>query len=553
MTTWQKDTTGKEALYVDFLVPLEELDLEYNARIIYKYHARHPIHKSNSMAESDRKDGNFYFGQSDFYMAIVKYNRGLWFAEKESEQMALLYANRSACFKNMKMFNECLIDIELTKASKCPQRVMAKLDARKIECLELQHTSIEPTNTPKLSFETHRDFPCIANVLQVEFDRQLGSRLTTTKNLQVGQTVLIEDFYFSDSYMEECSTCTICQKLYKNLVPCEDCTLALLCHDCMQSGLHRFECSIREFPCFTFNKELETVQKPVIRSIFMAVQNFPNVADLMVFVEDAIENGMESLSISDEKSKYRSFISLNPSANNIDLMWIYRIYKLLLKIPEIAAYFSGEKYRRFLMHLIKHHIRIFLRNFMIDSVIGGTLPNYFTCAIGCLSPHIQHSCTPNTILYMDHGVIVGKVIRPIKPGEQLCTVNTPALCWSFAETKDYLERINGIHCQCETPPIFNDGMLGFDCNFVLLSNSITRKGDYETDQPLRKALFKRVFTEFGHSMWTSKLMKVCLDYYIEMHKRSSIITTIRRDFKNEESAIARKRYGNKFNFNEKID
>lgn len=312
-------------------------------------------------------------------------------------------------------------------------------------------------------------------------------------------------------------------------------------------------CYVREFPCYTFDRELETVQKPIIRSIYLAVQIFPNANDLMDFVHDTIENGMETLSWNDEKSKYRSFLTLNTTANPIELMWVYRICRPLLQSPEIAAKFPSEKHRRFLMHLIKHHIEIFLRNFLIDSVIGGTIPTYFTCGIGCLASHLKHSCTPNIILYMNHGTIVGKVIQPIKSGEELCTVNTPALRWSFDQTKDYLARINGIHCQCEPPPIFYEAILANDGNFLLLSENISRKSDYETDQMLRTSLFNRVFTNFGHDMWTSLLMKVCLDFYIEMHKRSSIITTIRRDYKEKEGALARKLHGTKFNYNQEID
>lgn len=229
MTTWQKESTDKEAFFVDLFSP--DFDEKYNARTKYEYHARHPEGKSNAMAESDRKDGNFFFGQGNWYMAIVKYNRGLWFAENGSEQMGLLYANRSLCFKKMNMFDKCLIDIELAKAANVPQHLMAKLDARQSECLISQHANKEPTNTPKLSFEKHPEFPCAANVLRVEFNRKSDSRVTATKNLQVGATVLVEDFCFADSYMEECSTCTVCQKLYMNLVPCGDYTLALLCYD----------------------------------------------------------------------------------------------------------------------------------------------------------------------------------------------------------------------------------------------------------------------------------------------------------------------------------
>lgn len=64
------------------------------------------LKKNDVIALHKRKEGNSYFGRHQWKDAMELYNESLCFSENGLEQMSLAYANRSACFFNLKMYIE---------------------------------------------------------------------------------------------------------------------------------------------------------------------------------------------------------------------------------------------------------------------------------------------------------------------------------------------------------------------------------------------------------------------------------------------------------------
>lgn len=79
--------------------------------------------KKDEIALHLRKEGNKSYCRSEMVRAIEKYNASLCFAENDSEQIGLAYANRSSCYFQLNRYNECLIDIELAKKANYPERI----------------------------------------------------------------------------------------------------------------------------------------------------------------------------------------------------------------------------------------------------------------------------------------------------------------------------------------------------------------------------------------------------------------------------------------------
>lgn len=68
--------------------------------------------------------------------AIELYNRAICAAKNSSSELAgLAYGNRPACFFKLKMYEKCLVDINLAKEANFPHRLMSKLDKRHDDCL----------------------------------------------------------------------------------------------------------------------------------------------------------------------------------------------------------------------------------------------------------------------------------------------------------------------------------------------------------------------------------------------------------------------------------
>lgn len=89
----------------------------------------------------------------------------------------------------------------------------------------------------------------------------------------------------------------------------------------------------------------------------------------------------------------------------------------------------------------------------------GEFIDHLTCTI-------NHSCNPNTVLFVEKGHVVARSLRVIQPGDELtiCYVDSMA---PVASRRAALERDHFFHCYCKFPQIIP---LGFDatdniCNF----------------------------------------------------------------------------------------
>lgn len=99
-----------------------------------------------------------------------------------------------------------------------------------------------------------------------------------------------------------------CGKMNTNLVPCENCTHALFCKDmCKEKKrFHQMECRIQP-------RDRGYHEMDIIRSILFAIDFFPNVAELVKFVEQAVgTNSQRNIPVHllDSHAKYQAFLQL---------------------------------------------------------------------------------------------------------------------------------------------------------------------------------------------------------------------------------------------------
>lgn len=145
----------------------------------------------------------------------------------------------------------------------------------------------------------------------------------------------------------------------------------------------------------------------------------------MDFVKQTIQSDPKELpdSLSDDKSKYQSFLKLPINDGLLGpeelVVIIFEVYNILQKIPKIDSMFKARKERRFLMHLIGQHVQIVQNNSVQGCV--KVKEQSVTCYnhIPLMEKYFQHSCAPNVISCEGEGNHVFITIRPIKKGEQL--------------------------------------------------------------------------------------------------------------------------------------
>lgn len=247
---WKKEKNCDN--FVDLLPPLPSetwndlLEVNHSAATHKFRDMRIDPVKNDDISNEFRDAGNQLFKAKEWRAAMEYYNQSLRFAENGSDSISLAYANRSACFLRMKKYIQCLNDIVLAKENNYPKRLMQKLNDRETQCLEqmAESDSDQGEIEPKLSFPPDRNFPCLANVLAIQYSKKFGRHIVARHDIGVGETVLIEEpFSFAYNAIDR-TLCSTCLKHMKNFIPCCNCVDAMFCNkNCLESNaIHAIAC-----------------------------------------------------------------------------------------------------------------------------------------------------------------------------------------------------------------------------------------------------------------------------------------------------------------------
>lgn len=452
---WQKESNTDGALYVDLLrntdYPLAE------SRLHRKKNSAHSLRT--------RTEGNRKFAQNDIEGAMELYNQSISFAEKDSEHLALAYANRSSCFLRLQMYERCLVDIQMAKAANYPERLMTKLDDRQRECLKRKSSVVTIAPEPMLSFDANEKLPGMADVLDIEKNDQFGRLIRANRDINIGETVLIEEDFIHIVYGLEMNRCDNCSKDKMNLIPCDNCADAMYCNEkCANNNFHEAECDMMLGAEDCCDGESLTF---LLRSVVIAINTFTTVNELLEFVEKSRESDPKDITESVETSisKYRTFFKLASTVTNkrvIDqLKCAYFIYHAIMG-STLGDKFDTTASQRFLTHLIIHHGLIIRANAFsgytdpLNGIFGQTAVadddnRQYQREIHLLTSYFNHSCIPNIIKLGKDNVAVCKAVLPIKKGEQLFVtyIDDEAFEMSEKQRNDQLEWMYGFRCKCE--------------------------------------------------------------------------------------------------------
>lgn len=193
--------------------------------------------KNDKLSETFRAEGNKFYAARHFFEALIKYNESLCCASLESENLGLAFANRSAAYFEVKLYEKSLKNVELARLHKYPVKNLEVLDKREEKCREMMKSRV-PLNDPwtffKLSHETSKRLPFVVNCLELRVNEKFGKHIVTNQNLKVGDVLAIErpfcNVLLSESNFVEVEVsnkfqrCTNCLKDNAlDLIPCEKC------------------------------------------------------------------------------------------------------------------------------------------------------------------------------------------------------------------------------------------------------------------------------------------------------------------------------------------
>lgn len=478
--------------------------------------------KNDEMSLDFRIDGNNKFQEKEWLEAMSSYNQSLCYAEIGSKNVSLAYANRSACFFHLKMYDKCLVDIELAKQANYPNDLMPKLDKRRKDCLKLMETF---ESKYKLSYEADKKFPEMANVLEIRCNNKFGRHVIAKTDIPAGQTILVEKPFIARFVNTNYNNCAVCVNISMNFIACSQCTTALFCNsDCANANeMHKMDCA-EHFQYSGSGSPLEYY----IGAIFFIINNFTNVENFIEFVEAAIKKKRKGAphSLDNVKSKLRALLQF--SSNNYGnteksqdhhLSEAYTIYNTLLLRKSIQNLFETEQEKRFLMHLVLH-LKCVMSN-------NGFTSRQIKMSIYIISSYFNHACASNMIgMNTDENLRFSKTTRPIKAGQQLFInyfddVNSED---TVDECQARIYKNFGFRCKCERckPNMIlwamNSNNMQSDEDYQLLhiqNNDIMNDGVGTIDEERRKIVGKKIvdlLNRFGDKHWCDELAALVASY-----------------------------------------
>jgi SET and MYND domain-containing protein 4 len=439
--------------------------------------------KSDAKAEKLRAEANRHYVQKDFYDALLKYNESLCFAEAESENMGLAYANRSAVYIEMRLFDKCLRNIELAKLNHYPEKNLEILNKRASKCAEMaKQQKVESGQDDvwscfQLSHPPNGKLPFIADCLELKSDMKYGRHIVTNRLLNVGDIIAIEEPAFkvikADSRYSTCFESNAFQRcancLHENLlslIPCPSCCKTMYCSvDCMNAARrhHQYECEIVD--------ELLTsgLMHIVLRMFFEGlslfdgdiheVERFLAGHDGSMTIFDLDCKSSNASAAEDGKRRFLATVSLARSDETMSLDDYENAFQKTDKLEKLWN--SHEKFIRKLLSRL-----VTVGTLYVHGIGGWPLkhiqfddddpknPSFFQQLIGngcyLFCSLLNHSCAPNLKrLNVDDKVVI-IVSRQIKQGGQLFDSYRPNFNNQFkAQRQEALLKDYGFVCDCE--------------------------------------------------------------------------------------------------------
>lgn len=269
------------------------------------------------------------------------------------------------CFLRLKQYALCLADIERAKRNNYPARLISKLETRRIECEELLTANGDAglqREEPKLSFEADQKIPCFAEGLEMKFSEDHRNHITTNRDFDIGQTVIVERALFFGS-LSVCECCENCLKRNVNLIPCENCNIAMFCsEECRDAANERFHDAL----CNTENSCGKPMQQLLLQSLIIAIKTFSTAAALMNAVEKFRTLNSNEISFDDqEKRDYFQFFKIRTNVHKFtaerknELMRnAMEVVEIIKSVSSVQSMFRSTKMAQFLSHLAVHHMHI---------------------------------------------------------------------------------------------------------------------------------------------------------------------------------------------------
>ncbi|CAH2984269.1 unnamed protein product [Chilo suppressalis] len=397
--------------------------------------------KSEVTSNHHRSAGNAAYLKADYRATLEHYNKALLCAPKGSSALALAYSNRSALLLTLKLYQECLTDIERCLDLDCPPGVVAKLMKRKRDAeanINLNDNFTEHVMTKlctellALKSPRNPDIPCASTDINVVVDSGMP-KVVTTKAVTIGTVLAIEQAYIStENAAYKLISCHYCQNVNTNMIPCDNCCTALFCNDtCKKKCIAEYHSVVCKL-----SMAIETSPEEMLSYVKAAIKLRNSFNSWEEFNEVSLLLGPDRIKISEPSQIYNGEIKFSILNVSKERHFTHgRIYNCAMAFAQIiccivqkGSFFpdkSDDKinairsFSRVLMHIgMNASVIDVLSCVSIMSLKGRELG--LTCkGIYPLIGKLRHSCNPNVLAIGLNNRIALLALQPMPQGTEL--------------------------------------------------------------------------------------------------------------------------------------
>ncbi|CAH0405774.1 unnamed protein product [Chilo suppressalis] len=353
-----------------------------------------PVKKDLERARQLKEEGNKAVLKGDWVKALLWYSQSmLYMPAKESDELAILFANRSAALNHLEQYEETLTDIKRCLALGYPRHLRYKVFERKARTLLVLKrnkeaitafqdtiTALDEANKldkekrqkirtdaklmleilnkglvlagnpkdpeplkklppkPKLPGKHNANYPAASEAIHIDQDEERGRFATATRDIQVGEILLVEKPHSGVLLGEYAGThCQYCFVKCPIPLPCPKCPNVIFCSekclDAAQKSYHAYECHI--LPLIWKSGCSITCQIALRMITQHSKEYFTKIyGDL-----NAKPNG--TYKTEDYRNIYH-LVTHESKRNKLDLLHRTQMTSFLIKLLEVSGYFDGK-------------------------------------------------------------------------------------------------------------------------------------------------------------------------------------------------------------------
>ncbi|CAH1397214.1 unnamed protein product [Nezara viridula] len=453
------------------------------------------VAKKSSVAEKFRLKGNACIKSSDNVTALRCYNRSLFYAPKDSDELRSAYGNRSYILMEMKHYSECIKDIDRAIMKNQPALRQIKLLARKGQALmaltkyseakETLEKAISLSNNfsddskrksqkvlaeiksllkeisteykenqevssvendsvrkePTLNFVENPNFRSASKAISLVRSAAKGRHVIANGDIKFGDVLFVErPFAFvvlpemSDKY---CSYC--CKAVYVP-VPCENCPLACFCNEsCRNSAqetFHKWECGGLEV-CYSTGIIHLALRVALLGMLDENKEKYKEVSDLVSHLDESSGTDIFNYAVT------------------ATLLIVY--------FEEYTKLFEGPQRRKRLLNfggiLLLHISQLICNGHAItdiesqfDSVSHLLIEDQVrvATAIYPAASMMNHSCDPSIVNSFFESLLIVRSSKNLKKGDEVYNCYGPMVQkMNYEERQELLRSQYMFVCDCE--------------------------------------------------------------------------------------------------------